>query len=213
MSAKHKYGLLLSQLLNCISKPLEEVQVWSLCFQICQSLSIHQGKTVENDITFNCWKLSVEMIYLRRDGTVMFISPNSSQSPKKEEDNESLRKQMEDLSIVLVNCLENGCPKEFLKRQVGSQLESMTQNLAVATFADSGQGWVDIVKDCCIQQLSSRTTIKPEVYYRDICESLVKEAMEMNNFLAVVMNEVKQCESKHDAFSTFQLSLVGFLFF
>ena len=54
-----------------------------------------------------------------------------------------------------------------------------------------------------------QTAVTPLEYYTKICELLVKEAMDMNNFLVVVMNEITQSESTQDAFSTFQLSQVN----
>ena len=217
--AKHKYGLLLSQLLDCVSRPLEEEQVWAVCFEICQSLLNYQGKAVGNTndeiAMLSCWEVTfaVDTIYLRRDGMIQFI-PNSNSACKPEEKSqESVAKQMKDLGKVLTTCLENGGPKEFLKRQVGSDLESLMQTLAMGKFTDSGPQWVDMISDCCIRHASCQTLVTPSIYYTKICELLAKEAIEMNNFLVVVTNEITQCESSQDAFSTFQISQVGIFLF
>lgn len=208
--SKHKYGLLLSQLLDCISRPLEEEQVWALCYELCQSILCCPEKLVNpsEEMSLRCWE--VETIYLRRDGTIMSISDSNSRKHRIEESQECLTKQMKDLSIVLMTCLENGGPKKFLRRQVGSELESLIRNLSRGAFAHSGSGWLDVVASSCVHHASIQSEITPKLYYRGICELLVKEAMEMNNFLAVVTSEITQCESKQDAFSTFQLAQVGY---
>jgi hypothetical protein len=202
--------------MDCISRPLEEEQVWALCFQICESLTNYPGKIVKpnDEITMlSCWEVTfaVETIYVRRDGKIMFIPNSNAAKQPAEESQESLAKQMKDLSKVLTACLENGSPKEFLKRQVGSDLESLMRNLALGEFTNNGAQWVDMVGDCCVRHASSQTAVTPLEYYTRICELLVKEAMDMNNFLVVVMNEITQSESTQDAFSTFQLSQVTFL--
>ena len=208
--SKHKYGLLLSQLLDCISKPLEEEQVWALCYELCQSILCCPETLINptEEMALRCWE--VETIYLRRDGRIMSISDSSSRKHCIENSQECLIKQMKDLSIVLTVCLENGGPKELLRRQVGSDLESLIRNLSHGAFAHSGSGWLDVVADSCVHHASIQSKIIPKLYYRGICELLVKEAMEMNNFLAVVTSEITQCVSKQDAFSTFQLAQVGY---
>jgi hypothetical protein len=211
---KHKYGLLLSQLLDCVFKPLEEEQVWALCFGIGQSLLNYPGNTASDEIALSCCEVTfaVETIYLRRDGKILFIPSSNSRKNLVEESHESLTKQMKHLSKVLTTCLEHGGPKEFLKRQVGSDLESLMRNLAgFGKYTQNGPQWVEMVVDCCRSRAS--TVVTPSEYYAGICEVLVKEAMEMNNFLVVVMNEISQCESRQDAFSTFQLSQVRISFF
>ena len=206
----HKYGLLLSQLLDCISRPLEEDQVWALCYELCQSILCRPQNLVNpcEEMALRCWE--VETIYLRRDGRVMFISDNHSPKCPEQESQECLLKQMKDLSVVLTTCLENGGPKEFLRRQVGSDLELLTRNLSDGVFTQNGSGWLDVVADCCVQHASVQSEIIPKLYYRGICELMVQEAIEMNNFLAVLSGEITQCNSERDAFSTFQLTQAGF---
>lgn len=214
--SKYKFGLLLSQLLDCVSRPLEEEQVWALCFEICQYLSSEPDRA-DNPRVLQCNQIifTPETIYIRRDGMVEFI-PNSDYSGiPEDESRESSLKQTSDLGRVLTICLENGGPKDFLKRQVGSELESLIHDLFLGEFAEGdSQYWMVVVAVSCKRHASTQTELAPaSTYYRDICERLVKEAMEMNNFLAVVTNEISHCESKHDAFSTFQLTQVEVLFF
>lgn len=191
----HENGLLLSQLLDSVSRPLEEEQVWALCFHISQSLvNSDPDGTVQTalNVTF-----SVEVIYLRRDGKVIFIFIPDSNSPGNdaEEIRVSVASQMNDLNTVLDRCLENHSPKKFLKRQVGSDLESMMRHLARGEYSNDGGEWLNVVADCCVRHATSQTTAKSASrYYTEIFEQLLKEGIEINNFLTTT-----RCESNEDA--------------
>ncbi|XP_028402687.1 uncharacterized protein LOC114525509 [Dendronephthya gigantea] len=206
--SRYKFGLLLSQLLDCISRPLEEEQVWALCYEICQHLSSDSDMTDNPRVLhFSQIVFALETIYIRRDGMVELIPNSNSCGILEDEDRESSFKQMNDLGRVLTICLENGGPKDFLKRQVGGELESLMHDLFLGNFAhESPRQWMVLVAANCKRHASTQTDLAQPNYYGDICELLVKEAMEMNNFLAVVTNEISHYESKHDAFSTFQLT-------
>lgn len=190
--SKHKYGLLLSQMLDSLSKPLEEEQVWALCYKISQSLLTHTGSSPLSGI-----RITIETIYLLKDGGVSFVC-NDSQL----KENVSY-KHTNDLSKVLMACLENGSPNKQLKRQVGSELESLLWNLSFGEYNHGGFHWLRMVDTCCIRH--TPTKLIPSIYYTSVSKSLVEEAIGMHNFLAVVMTVINQEKSKEESYLAFQL--------